>query len=1237
MSVSSRGRLLIADDEYELMSALVELLSLEGYEAVGVTSGTQALEQLKKREFDILVTDLMMPGLDGMALLRKALEHDPYLVGVLMTGQGTVGTAVEAMKLGAFDYLLKPFKLASVLPMLERALQLRRVRQENLQLHQVVAIYDLSQTIASALDARTILEKTAEAAHHQTGADEVSILLLTPEGNELEVAALRGLSGRRDVAVGQRLPLEPGIAGWVARHQQPLILVGPVDDNRFQPVQPRPEIQAAISMPLLSAGRMVGVLNVNSLQPGIQFTPAHVRALSILASTAAAALQSAALFERSERLRRYNESILDTISEGLLLADHRGRITYINGGGLRLSGYSTDEVLGRNWTSFVPAAEHSQLRDQYAAQRSLGDGGVLLESRFLARDGREIPVLLSTTGFTQPGQPPGTLAVFTDITEQKRAQAELQLQAHLLNAMGLAVVGTDLELNINYWNAFAEKLYGWSAEEALGRSVKEVAHSEDARLLTPEIWAELSQGRTWSGEFRVERRDGSLVPTQAIQSPVYGPGGQLVGIIGVSMDITERKLAEEALRQERTLLRTLIDNIPDLIYTKDRERRFVLANRAAAASLGHLPDEIVGKTDDQLHPPETVAQFQMDEQSVIESGQPMVDREKLVIIGGQEQWLLTTSVPLRTSTGEVMGLVGISRNITERRQRERELEAISAVSAGLRTAQVRSEMVPVVLDELLGLLGAAGTALGSRDPASGERLVELARGAWAGITGHRLAAASELDAGVFANGQSFICSQAAADPRISLLLAGGQVSAIACLPLIADGHTTGVIWVGRGTPFTNGELRLLTAVTNIAANALHRVSLHEQVEQRLERLAALRAIDRAISASLDLRVALNVLLDQVMGQLGVDAAAVLLLDPHTRTLDYAARRGFRTGGERSRGGLTQDYAGRAVLDRRLIAIPDTAEASESHFKHAMASNDQARTANGPVGASLGELGGARAGDLVAAGMPGGLNGPHASLPAGEGFRAYFGAPLMAKGSVVGVLEVYNRTPIHALPEWLEFLDALAELAAIAIDNARLFDSLQHSNLNLTVAYDATIEGWSRALDLRDKETEGHTQRVTQLSVRLGRAQGLTEDELVHVRRGALLHDIGKMGVPDQILGKPGPLNDEEWGIMRRHPVYAYEMLSPIIYLHPALDIPYCHHEKWDGTGYPRGLAGEHIPLAARLFAVVDVWDALCSDRPYRAAWPPEKVTAHIRSLIGTHFDPQAVESFMALLETSPAG
>jgi putative nucleotidyltransferase with HDIG domain len=230
-----------------------------------------------------------------------------------------------------------------------------------------------------------------------------------------------------------------------------------------------------------------------------------------------------------------------------------------------------------------------------------------------------------------------------------------------------------------------------------------------------------------------------------------------------------------------------------------------------------------------------------------------------------------------------------------------------------------------------------------------------------------------------------------------------------------------------------------------------------------------------------------------------------------------------------------------------------------------------------------------------------------------------------------VLEVFHRTPLHVDPDWLGFLEALAGQAAVGVENASLFAELQLSHAELNVAYETTLEGWSAALDLRDKETEGHTQRVTNTSVRLAREMGLGPDELAHIRRGALLHDIGKMGVPDRILLKPGPLTEEEWGIMRQHPVLAYNMLLPIAYLRPALDIPYCHHEKWDGTGYPRGLRGEQIPLAARIFAVVDVWDALRSDRPYRMAWPPAKVMEHIRSLAGTHFDPRVAEAFLNLV------
>jgi len=194
------------------------------------------------------------------------------------------------------------------------------------------------------------------------------------------------------------------------------------------------------------------------------------------------------------------------------------------------------------------------------------------------------------------------------------------------------------------------------------------------------------------------------------------------------------------------------------------------------------------------------------------------------------------------------------------------------------------------------------------------------------------------------------------------------------------------------------------------------------------------------------------------------------------------------------------------------------------------------------------------------------------------------------------------------------------------------EALQLAHSNLQEAYEKTIEGWVRALDLRDRETEGHTQRVTELTLRVAAKLGFTDEEMVHIKRGALLHDMGKMAIPDEILQKPGPLDEGEWIKMRQHPVYAFEMLSHISYLHPALEIPFFHHERWDGSGYPRGLKGEEIPLAARMFAIVDVWDALSSDRPYRKKLPRNEVIAYLREKSGTLFEPRLVDIFLEMIE-----
>jgi len=371
---------------------------------------------------------------------------------------------------------------------------------------------------------------------------------------------------------------------------------------------------------------------------------------------------------------------------------------------------------------------------------------------------------------------------------------------------------------------------------------------------------------------------------------------------------------------------------------------------------------------------------------------------------------------------------------------------------------------------------------------------------------------------------------------------------------------------------------------SILRDITDRKSSEALIQQQLKNMTALSDIGMAISSTLDVRVTLKILLDRLISQLGIDAATILLLDQESLYLKCAASLGFKTQSIRNTSvRMGKGHAGQAAFERRMLIIPDLSDTLTNHLKD-------------------------------------------------EEFRSYVGVPLIAQGKVVGVLEMFHRNAIDLSPEWLGFIELMAAQAAIAIDNATMFHNLQRTNTELTLAYDATLEGWGRTLEFRDEDTKGHTERVTGMTVQFARLMGLDEKEIIHLKRGAMLHDIGKIGIPDAILLKQGPLDPEEREIMQRHTSYAYELLRPIPFLRAALDIPYCHHEKWDGQGTPRGLKGDGIPLFARIFAVVDVWDALMSDRPYRPAWPLNKVKEYIRARSGTEFDPQVVEIFFRYLE-----
>ncbi len=904
-------------------------------------------------------------------------------------------------------------------------------------------------------------------------------------------------------------------------------------------------------------------------------------------------------------------------------------------------GYSRDEFLQMTIADIRPAEELPALHENLSSAREVLQWSGPWKHR--KKDGTVISVEILSHALLFNGRP-ARLVMANDVTDRVLAEAALQESEEKYRTLvensrdGIAIIQDG---RVKYVNPRLAEMRGEQVAEIIGQQFGNYVHPDDrARILEryARRLAGLDEPSTY--ETALITKDGTRVLSElTIGSIAYQ--GKRAEIVIVS-DISEHKLAEQALQRqlrEMTVLKAVATACSEAIYVDklieriteavggslypdncgvlvlDPDRRTWRPHPSYQGTIADhlhkaysLADGVVGKvmsTERAVRVSdirEEPAYHQVTPGVLSELAVPIIangrmfgclnaESKALNAFSDHDERLLTTIAESMSTAIEKIRLLQV-----EKRRRE-EAEILYNTTRDLVMERDLSQLLQVIVERAAGMIGAPSATMYLCEPEYRQVRCAVSYNAPEEHAGTVLKYGEGAAGLVAETGQPLIIADYRTwDGRVPLYERERPCISVLTVPMRWQGKVIGVLQIMDNTSmrsFTDEELRMVNLFANQAAMAVQNARLFKETSQLAQEAAVIADVGRDISETLQLGVTLERIAAHAKELFRARTCAVYLPEPGTPRLRAIAVLGpfaeevkasTLTLGTSVLGSIAQQQRGEIVNtignDPRAVLIPGTEDIPIEHL---------------------------------------------------------MGVPVLTRGQLDGLIAVWRIGEGEEFtPADLSFLTSLAGQVGVAIQNARLFESMQRSNQELSKAYDTTLEGWARALEMRDKETLGHSRRVTDLTLRLARRLGIPESELTHIRRGVLLHDIGKMGIPDLLLKKTGPLSDEEWLDMRKHPRYAYDLLHPIAYLRPALEIPYAHHENWDGTGYPRGLKGTEIPLPARIFAVIDVYDALLYDRPYRKAWPRRQVLEFLREQSGKKFDPDITEAFLGLIQEQDA-